>query len=67
MEIVIFCIVILVGLVGFIYGYFTVTGSGISEHPHGKIYSGAPGAFRPARASGRDERVRIADWSRGTR
>lgn len=64
MEIVIFCVV---GLIGVIYGYFTVTGSGISEHPHGKIYSGAPGASRPASASGRDDRVRIADWSRGTR
>ena len=64
MEIVIFCVV---GLVGLIYGYFTVSGSGIAEHPHGKVYSGAPGAFRPARASGRDERVSMADWSRGTR
>jgi hypothetical protein len=64
MEIVIFCIVMLVGVV---YGYYTVGGSGIAEHPHGKIYSGAPGALGPGSASGRDERVSISDWSRGTR
>jgi hypothetical protein len=64
MEIVIFCIVMFVGVV---YGYYTVSGSGIAEHPFGKIYSGAPGAFGPARASGRDELVSIGDWSRGTR
>jgi hypothetical protein len=64
MEIV---IVSLVMLVGVIYGYYTVSGSGIAEHPHGKIYSGAPGAKGPGSASGRDERVVMRDWSRGTR
>jgi hypothetical protein len=64
MEIVIFCIVMFVGVV---YGYYTVSGSGIAEHPFRKIYSGAPGAFGPASASGRDELVSIRDWSRGTR
>jgi hypothetical protein len=64
MEIVIASIVMLVGV---IYGYYTVGGSGIAEHPHGKIYSGAPGAYVPASASGRDERVSMRDWSRGTR
>jgi hypothetical protein len=64
MEIVIVSILMLVGV---IYGYYTVSGSGIAEHPHGKIYSGAPGAHVPASASGRDERVSIRDWSRGTR
>jgi len=54
-------------LIGVIYGYYTVGGSGIAEHPHGNIYSGAPGAKRPASASGRDERVSISSWSRGTR
>jgi hypothetical protein len=64
MEIVIVSIVLLVGV---IYGYYTVSGSGIAEHPHGKIYSGAPGACGPAGASGRDHRVSISNWSRGTR
>ena len=64
MEIVIFSIVMLVGV---IYGYYTVSGSGIAEHPHGKIYSGAPGAASPASASGRDESVSMRNWSRGTR
>jgi hypothetical protein len=64
MEIVIFSIVMLAGV---IYGYFTVNGSGIAETPYGKIYGGAPGAHGPASASGRDERVSISDWSRGTR
>jgi hypothetical protein len=64
MEIVIVSIVMLIGVV---YGYYTVSGSGIAEHPFGKIYSGAPGAFGPASASGRDESVSMRDWSRGTR
>jgi hypothetical protein len=64
MEIVIVSFVLLVGV---IYGYYTVSGSGIAEHPHGKIYSGAPGAKGPGSASGRDERVSMRNWSRGTR
>jgi hypothetical protein len=64
MEIVIACIVMFVGVV---YGYYTVSGSGIAEHPFGKIYSGAPGASGPASASGRDELVSMRNWSRGTR
>jgi hypothetical protein len=44
-----------------------VSGSGIAEHPHGKIYSGAPGAHSPASASGHDESVSMRNWSRGTR
>lgn len=53
--------------VGVVYGYYTVKGSGISETPYGKIYSGAPAAGRKASASGRDERVVMRDWSRGAR
>jgi hypothetical protein len=64
MEIVIVSIVMLVGV---IYGYYTVSGSGIAEHPHGKIYSGAPGAHGPANASGRDDSISMRNWSRGTR
>lgn len=54
-------------LVGVIYGYYTVSGSGISERPYRKIYGGAPGAFGPASASGKDSTARVTDWSRGTR
>jgi hypothetical protein len=64
MEIVVFCFIMLVGVV---YGYYTVSGSGIAETPYGKIYGGAPGAHSPSSASGRDERVSISDWTRGTR
>jgi hypothetical protein len=64
MEIVIFCVVMFFAIV---YGYYTVSGSGIAEHPFGKVYGGAPGAFGPATASGRDESVSMRDWSRGTR
>lgn len=64
MEIVILCVVMLVGV---IYGYYTTSGSGIEEHPYGKIYAGAPGAHGPASASGRDDRVEMASWTRGTR
>jgi hypothetical protein len=64
MEIVIVSLVLLVGV---IYGYYTVSGSGIAEHPHGKIYSGAPGASAPASASGHDDSIVMRNWSRGTR
>jgi len=64
MEIVIVSILMLVGV---IYGYYTVSGSGIAEHPYGKIYGGAPGAFGPGSASGHDDRVSMRNWSRGTR
>jgi hypothetical protein len=64
MEILIFCGVMLIGVV---YGYYTVEGSGIAEHPYHNAYGGAPGAFAPASVSGRDESVSISNWSRGTR
>jgi hypothetical protein len=64
MEIIVFCFVMLVGV---IYGYYTVDGSGIAEHPYHDIYDGAPGAYSPASASGRDRTAMIANWSRGTR
>jgi hypothetical protein len=64
MEIIIFCVVMLAGV---IYGYYTVDGSGIAEHPYHDLYDGAPGAFAPASASGRDRTAMIANWSRGTR
>ena len=64
MEIVIFCFIMLAGVV---YGYYTVSGSGIAEHPYRQAYSDSPGAFGPGSASGRDERVSISTWTRGTR
>jgi len=64
MEIIAFCIVMFIGVV---YGYYTVDGSGIAERPYGKIYGGAPGAFGPGSASGRDDRVDMSSWTRGTR
>ena len=64
MEIVIFCLIMFAAVV---YGYFTVDGSGIAETPYGKVYGGAPGAHGPGSASGRDERVSISNWTRGTR
>jgi hypothetical protein len=64
MEIVIFCFVMLIGV---IYGYYTVDGSGIAEHPYHDVYGGAPGAYVPASALGRDRAVLIHNWSRGTR
>lgn len=60
-------VVMVVMFVGVVYGYYTVSGSGIAERPYGKIYGGAPGAFGPGSASGRDDRVSMRDWSRGAR
>ncbi len=60
--------VLIVGLfIGVVYGYYTVRGSGIAERPYNKVYGGAPGASGPGSASGRDDRVSISSWSRGTR
>ena len=64
LEIIVFCVLMLIGV---IYGYYTVDGSGIAEHPYHDVYGGAPGAFAPASVSGRDETVAMRNWSRGTR
>lgn len=64
MEIVIVCFVMLAGVV---YGYYTVSGSGIAEHPYGDRHGGAPGALGPGSASGHDGRVSMRNWTRGTR
>ena len=61
---IIFCLVMFVGVVD---GWYTVSGSGIAEHPYGKIYGGAPGAIGSASVMGLDESVDIHNWSRGTR
>lgn len=49
MEIVIFCIVMFVGVV---YGYYTVDGSGIAEHPYHDVYGGAPAPSHPRARQG---------------
>jgi hypothetical protein len=64
MEILILCFVMLVGVV---YGYYTLEGSGIAEHPYSNVYGDAPGAFAPASVYGRDETIVMRNWSRGTR
>lgn len=64
MEILIFMAVLFFGVV---HGYYTLSGSGISEHPYRDHHGGAPGAFAPASASGRDHTVRVQNWTRGTR
>jgi hypothetical protein len=64
MEILVASLVMLIGVV---YGYFTLTGSGIAEHPYRDVHGSAPGAFAPASVSGRDQSISISNWSRGTR
>ncbi len=63
-EMVIFMVIMFFGVV---YGYYTIKGSGIAQHPHGKIYSDSPGAKGPSNAFGRDESQSMSSWSRGTR
>ena len=46
--------ILLVILVGVVYGYFTRYGSGIDEHPSDGL-DGAPGAKGPSEVSGKDE------------
>jgi hypothetical protein len=61
---IIFSVVMFIGVV---YGYFTVSGSGIAERPYRRVYGNSRGAWGPGSASGRDDRVNINNWSRGTR
>ena len=61
-----FAVFLVVAFVGLVWGYYTRTGSGIDEHPYGKIYGGAPGAMGPSSVSGRDPRA-ATSWSRGAR
>jgi hypothetical protein len=66
MVIIIVAIVLFVGVV---IGYYTVKGSGISETPYNKVYSGAAGARGKANVSGKDDREGVdhKTWTRGTR
>ena len=58
---------LVIAFFGVVLGYFTEKGSGITSRSYGKNYSDAPGARDIGDASGRDPRVRMNDWSRGTR
>jgi hypothetical protein len=63
----IFLGVIILVLVGIIFGYYTIRGSGISNTPYGKVYGGAPAAKSGDDASGKDELASQKNWSRGTK
>ena len=63
----IFLAFLIIGFIGVVIGYFTEKGSGIVARPYNKIYSGAPGAKGRGSVSGHDDRVRMGDWTRGTR
>ena len=53
-------------VVGVIYGYYTVRVAA-SPRPRRQPLRRPPGALGAASVSGRDERVRMSDWSRGAR
>jgi hypothetical protein len=61
---IIFCVVMFWAVV---YGWWTVKGSGIAERPYQRRYSDSPGAFGASTVFGRDDRVDMNSWSRGTR
>ncbi len=63
----IFMAVIVIALIGVIYGFYTIKGSGIANTPYGKVYGGAPGAQHGDDASGKDSLASQRNWSRGTR
>lgn len=63
----IFLAFLVVAFFGVVYGYFTISGSGITPRSYGKVHGGAPGAKRTGDASGRDASEDIRNWSRGTR
>jgi len=53
---------------GVVWGYYTLSGSGINARPFGDRYDSASGARgKSAGASGRDELVSVRNWTRGTR
>lgn len=62
----IFLVVILLILVGVIYGFYTRKGSGIDQHPH-NAESQAPGAKGSSEISGKDEGEGSAFDTHGTR
>jgi hypothetical protein len=60
---------IILFLLAVVYSTYSKGGSGISQRPHGKLYSGAPGAGRRGTlGSDRDRLIRgSGGWSRGCR
>ena len=48
------------------YALYALRGSGIAQHPYGKIYGGAPGSSSASRMTGSADRE-VQTWSRGTR
>jgi len=48
------------------YGLYALRPSGISQHPYGKVYGGAPGSASANRMTGSADRE-VLSWSRGTR
>ena len=63
----IFLAFLVIAFIGVVLGYFTRAGSGINSRPYGNRYGGAPGAYVSGDYSGRDPRVQMDNWSRGTR
>lgn len=63
----IFAAFLVVFTIVIVYSLYTRRGSMINPRPYNKVYIGAPGARGPGSVSGRDERERLANWSRGTR
>ena len=61
----IFLAFVVLFLLAVIYGLYTSRGSGISQRPYGKVYSGAPGA-RAASSLAHDQSA-AAQLTRGTR
>ena len=48
------------------YALYALKPSGISRHPYGKIYGGAPGSAAQSRMTGSPDRE-VISWTRGTR
>jgi len=48
------------------YGLYALGATGISQHPYGKVYGGAPGSASKSRMTGSADRE-VLTWTRGTR
>ena len=48
------------------YALYALRPSGISQHPYGKVYGGAPGSASASRMTGSADRE-VQLWTRGTR
>jgi len=63
---IIFVVIVVVILIGVVYGFYTRTGSGIDEHPSDGLDS-APGAGSRSEVSGKDQGEGSAFDTHGTR